>query len=122
MSQRQLQGFNVVSMALEGGCTVREAAQALGVSRQRAVRWNRSGPPRRAESRAGVRSEEEYTVSQSGHDVGGGAVVTATGRKGMGSDDGTEECETGARGGCPLPRVRGCPRGFLVGARTSPAP
>jgi len=32
MSQRQLQRFKVVSMALEGRCTVSEAAQALGVS------------------------------------------------------------------------------------------
>jgi transposase len=32
MSQRQLQRFQVVSMALEGRCTVREAAQTLGVS------------------------------------------------------------------------------------------
>jgi transposase len=32
MSQRQLQRFKVVSMALEGSCTVWEAAQALGVS------------------------------------------------------------------------------------------
>jgi len=42
MSQRQLQRFQVVSMALEGRCTVREAAQALGVSPRQLLRLKRA--------------------------------------------------------------------------------